>query len=134
MSIARSIFVALIVIGSVIAGAPRLLDLARLTRDMARLRTFEERRERLFGPWYSQVKRLRAPPTVDFIMLKPAARDIAVLSAAELYPRDVRFFDGWEAWKQRKRAEFLHDPRAVNAPPGSKPGPARLVVVIEPPR
>jgi hypothetical protein len=68
--------------------------------------------------------------TVDIVMLTPGARERAVFLGADLHPRDVRFFEGWEAWRARRRAIFMHDARAVNAPPGPPPGPPHLVVEI----
>jgi hypothetical protein len=74
----------------------------------------------------------RIPPaaTVDIVMLGPGARESAVFLGAELAPRDVRFFDGWEAWRARRRAVFMNDPRAANAAPGPPPGPATVVLEI----
>lgn len=124
------------VASSVFAGANRLFELTRLARMMAGLDSFEARRLVVFGPWYASVQRIRdtTPPdaTIDFVMITPSARDIAVLGGAELQPRDVRFFDGWDAWKRRERAEFLHDARAANAAPAPPPGPARTVVAVDP--
>ncbi len=135
-SIVAEASLALLVLSSVAAGAGRLRSIALLTRDMARLRSTEERRLVLFGPWYASVQHLRtaipAKATVDFVMLTPDARDLAVLGGAELQPRDVRFFDGWEAWKLRKRAEFLHDARAANAAPGLALTSAQFVVTVDP--
>jgi len=95
-----------------------------------------ERRPALFGSWFRSVERLRdATPddaTIDIVMLSPAGRDLAVLSGAVLQPRDCRFFDGWDAWKRRERADFLHDDRAANAAPGPPPGPAAFVIAIDP--
>jgi hypothetical protein len=132
----RVAILALIVASTVIAGAQRLADTARLSYHLARLPDLETRRATLFGSWYEGVQRLRretpTDATIDFVMLRPEARDIAVLGAAELQPRDVRLFDGWDAWKRRKRAELLHDARAANAVPGLLPSPARFVVVVDP--
>jgi hypothetical protein len=135
-SITAATLLGLLILTSVVAGASRLLGVARLGGDMARLPTFEQRRLTLFGPPYAGVRQLRAAmpanATIDFVMLVPEARDIAVLGGADLQPRDVRFFDGWDAWKLRKRAEFLHDARAANAPPGPPPPPAQFVVAVDP--
>ena len=74
----------------------------------------------------------RAPRggAVDIVMLSAAARERAVFLGASLGARDVRFFDGWAAWRMRKRAIFMHDARAVNAAPGPPPGPPNVVVEI----
>jgi hypothetical protein len=132
----RIALLVLIVASSVIAGARRLFDTAQLAVQLARSPDLEARRRVLFGSWYEGVQRLRreTPPdaTIDFVMLRAEARDIAVLGAAELQPRDVRLFDGWDAWKRRQRAELLHDARAANAAPGPPPGAARFVVIVDP--
>jgi hypothetical protein len=132
----RVAILALIVAGTVIAGAKRLADTVRLSYQLARLPDLETRRATLFGPWYEGVQQLRretpSDAPIDFVMLRPEARDIAVLAAAELQPRDVRLFDGWSAWERRTRAELLHDARAANAVPGPPPAPARFVVVVDP--
>ena len=126
----------LLVASSVFAGSKRLLDVARLTRDLARLDGVETRRATLFGPWYVAVQQLRREipenATIDFVMLRPDARDIAILGAAELQPRDVRLFDGWDAWKHRTRAELLHDARAANAVVGPPPARASFIVIVDP--
>jgi hypothetical protein len=118
-----------------IAGAPRLRELFRTANDLAPL-TFESKRGRWFGKWYGAVAQLRetipATATIDFVMLRAEARDIAVLGAAELQPRDVRLFDGWNAWRRRERAILLHDDRAANAVPGMPPTAADYVVVVDP--
>jgi hypothetical protein len=132
----RRILLILLVATSLLAGAKRLGDTARLARELGKLDTLEERRARLFGNWYVAMQQLRhATPndaTIDFVMLHAEGRDIAVLAAAELQPRDVRLFDGWDAWKRRSRAELLHDARAANAAPGPLPGPAQFVVAVDP--
>ncbi|HEX6642818.1 MAG TPA: hypothetical protein VF215_17000 [Thermoanaerobaculia bacterium] len=132
----RVALLVLLVASSVFAGAKRLADTGRLALDLTRLDDLESRRATLFGPWYVAVQQLRrevpAHATVDFVLLRPEARDIAVLGAAELQPRDVRLFDGWEAWQRRTRAELLHDARAANAAPGPLPPPARYVVIVDP--
>ena len=132
----RIALLVLIVASSVVAGARRFHETAHLAVQLARSPDLESRRRVLFGSWYEGVQRLKreTPPsaTIDFVMLRPEARDIAVLGAAELQPRDVRLFDGWEAWRQRRRAELLHDARAANAAPGPPPSPAQFVVVVDP--
>jgi len=132
----RNIILALLLAGSVFAGARRLTGTARLARDLRTLPDVEARRTRLFGGWYAAAAQLRrdTPPdaAIDFVMVRPEARDIAVLGAAELQPRDVRLFDGWDAWKQRTRAVLLHDARAANAVAGPPPSAARFVVVVDP--
>jgi len=115
-------------------GAPRYVAALREARGLARL-PMEQRRAELFGNWYADALRLQreVPSTksIDFVMLTPAARDVAVLAGATLQPRDCRYFDGWDAWRARRRAEFLHDARAANAVPGPPPGPADVVVVVD---
>lgn len=132
----RWVAIVVFVAASVIAGAPRLVETLRLARELARQPDAEGRRVVIFGPWYAAVQRLRdatpANATIDFVMLRAEARDIAVLGAAELQPRDVRLFDGWDAWRARNRAILLHDDRAANAVPGPPPLPAQFVVVVDP--
>jgi hypothetical protein len=132
----RVALLVLVVASTVFAGARRLYDTARLAVQLARVPDLEARRRVLFGPWYEGVQRLRreTPPnaTIDFVMLRPEARDIAVLAAAELQPRDVRLFDGWDAWKQRKRAVLLHDARAANAAVRPPPPRGQFVVAVDP--
>jgi len=119
---------------TIVAGAPRLYETATLAYHLARVPDLETRRLTVFGPWYAGVQRLRreTPPdaTIDFVLLRPEARGIAVLAATELLPRDVRLFEGWEAWKRRERATLLRDARAANAV-GSPPGPAQFVVTVD---
>lgn len=126
----------LLVASTVFAGGKRLGDTARLAYHLRALPDLEARRAVLFGPWYVAVQQVRrdtpANATIDFVMVRPEARDIAVLAAAELQPRDVRLFDGWEAWKERRRAVLLHDARAANAVPGPRPAPAQFVFVVDP--
>jgi hypothetical protein len=126
----------LLVASSVVAGGKRLADTARFAGDLAKLEEVEARRATIFGPWYVAVQQLRREipndAVVDFVLLRPEARDIAVLGAAELQPRDVRLFDGWDAWHARMRAELLHDARAANAVPGLATPPAQFVVVVDP--
>lgn len=118
-----------------IAGAPRLRENWRVARDLAPLHE-ESRRARWFGKWYLAVAQLRndipSNATIDFVMLRPEARDIAVLGAAELQPRDVRLFDGWDAWRKRERAILLHDDRAANAATTTPPSKAQYVVIVDP--
>ena len=132
----RVALLALFVASTVFAGAKRLAETTTLAYGLARLPDLESRRARVFGPWYESVRRLRnetpSDATIDFVMVRPEARDIAVLGAAELQPRDVRLFDGWTAWELRTRAELLHDARAANAVPGPPPSPARFVVSVDP--
>ena len=115
-------------------GAPRYLAVLREVRGLARL-PMERRRVELFGNWYADAVRLQreVSPTksIDFVMLTPAARDVAVLAGAALQPRDCRYFDGWDAWRARRHAEFLHDARAANAVAGPPPAPADVVVVVD---
>ena len=72
--------------------------------------------------------------SVDFVMATPEARDLAVLTAAFLAPRPIRFFDGMDAWRARRRAIFFHDEQSANAPNRSAPDPAALTVVLDPRR
>src|SRR5439155_7533284 len=62
-------------------GAPRYLAVLREVRGLARL-PMERRRVELFGNWYADAVRLQGEvsPTksIDFVMLTPAARDVAV--------------------------------------------------------
>ena len=132
----RIAILVLLVASSVFAGVKRLGDTARLARDLQPLPDVEARRTRLFGGWYAAVAQLRhaTPPdaTIDFVMMRPEARDIAVLGAAELQPRDVRLFDGWDTWKQRTRTVLVRDARAANAVAGPPSAMARFVVVVDP--
>lgn len=131
----RNAILVFIVATTILSGAKRLYETADLAWHLGQIRDLEARKLTLFGPWYAGVQRLRreTPPdaTIDFVMLRPEARDIAVLGAAELQPRDVRLFDGWEHWKARRRAELLHDARAANAAPGPPPSAARFVVAVD---
>jgi hypothetical protein len=115
-------------------GAPRYLAVLREARALRPL-TMEQRRAELFGNWYADAVRMQAevPPSasIDFVMLTPAARDVAVLAGATLQPRDCRYFDGWDAWRARRRFAFLQDARAANAAPGPPPGSADVVVVVD---
>ncbi|HET8797011.1 MAG TPA: hypothetical protein VFO89_04955, partial [Thermoanaerobaculia bacterium] len=132
----RKALLALFVVATIVAGAPRLFETLRTAREMARLETIEQRRTLLFGSWYAAVEALkRSTPesaSIDFVMLRPEGRDVAVLGAAELQPRDVRLFDGWDAWRRRERAILLHDDRAANAVPGPPPPVAPIVVLVDP--
>jgi hypothetical protein len=119
----------------IIPGVLSHVDRLRLARSLRHM-TMIERKTALLAPWYGQSLALRtAVPeegAVDFVMARPAARDFAVLAGAVMHPRDVRFFDGWPAWRERRRADFVHDARAVNAAPGPAPGAAAVVVLIDP--
>jgi hypothetical protein len=135
----RTLRVAILTIfvgSTIIAGAPRLIAMLRTAKDLARLHSLDERRATLFGAWYPAIEQLKrdtpSTATIDFVMLRPESRDIAVLGAAELQPRDVRLFDGWDAWKRRERAILLHDDRAANAVPGPPPHAGDLIVIIDP--
>ena len=116
------------------SGAPAYLDNLRYAWSL-RPMSMEERKAALFAPWYAEATALArsvpADSAIDFVMVKPGARDIAVLAGAVLQPRDVRFFDGCDSWRSRKRAAFLHDDRAVNAAPGPAPAPAAVAVVVD---
>lgn len=131
----RTAVIALFVATMIVAGAPRLRETFRTARDLAPL-TMESRCARLFGAWYPAISELKrdtpSNATIDFVLIRPEARDIAVLGAAELQPRDVRLFDGWDAWRARRRAILLHDDRAANAVPGPPPGVAQFVVIVDP--
>jgi len=130
----RALPIALFLATIVPYGAPRYLGALREARGLAKL-PMAQRRAELFGTWYADTLRLQAavPRTasIDFVMLTPAARDVAVLAGATLQPRDCRFFDGWDAWRARRRFAFLQDARAANAAPGPPPGPADAVVVVD---
>jgi hypothetical protein len=132
----RIAFIAVLVASAILAGARRLGETLRTARDVAKIETIEGRRAMLFGAWYRAIEQLKreTPPnaTIDFVMMRPEARDIAVLGAAELQPRDVRLFDGWDAWRARRRAILLHDDRAANAVPGPATAIAQFVVVVDP--
>lgn len=112
-------------------------DLRSSVREGAALREHspEQRKRIVYGTWVPVVEEIRARVpaggSVDIVMLTPQARETAVFAGAELAQRDVRFFDGWEAWRAREPATFFHDDRAANAPPGSLPGAAALVVSVD---
>lgn len=95
----------------------------------------EARRRIAFGPWHGVVEEVRRrvaeSGSVDFVLLTPEGRDVAVFAGAALAPRDCRYFDGWDDWRARRRAIFFHDARAANAPAGPPPGAASLVVVVD---
>jgi hypothetical protein len=132
----RIVILAAVVASTVYAGAPRLMETAQLALTMPRFRDVDARRAILFGSWYRAVRQIDgvAPrdASIDFVLLRPEARDIAVLGAAELQPRDVRLFDGWDGWKQRKRTILIHGERAANAVVGPPPLPAPFVVAVDP--
>lgn len=134
-AIARLVFLAVVVISSIGYGARDYYALGRIARDLQPL-TMEQRREALFAPWYAEVAAIRAElpveSSIDFVMLTPQARDVAVLAGPLLQPRDVRYFDGWEAWRKRERARFFHDDKATNAIAGSPPGAANVTFTIDP--
>lgn len=112
-------------------------ELWSLLRDAAAIRRLplDERRRAVYGDWTRVTDHIRAtvPPAgaVDMVMLTPNARELAVFAGVELGLRDVRFFDGWDAWRSRDRARFMNDVRAVNAPPGPPPDAARVVVTVD---
>ena len=116
-------------------GAPWLFGVVRLARDLAPL-SMNARREAIFGAWYGQATQIRASvprgAVVDLVMVKPKARDLAVLAGAVLQPCVCQYFDGWTAWRARQRAAFIHDPRAANAPPSVPVQPARIVIAVDP--
>lgn len=116
---------------------PRLGDAAGAAMRVHRLDA-DARRAALLGDWYSSVQGLRRTvpenAAVDIVMLTPAARDIAVLAGTALFPRDCRFFDGWDAWQRRSPAIFIHDARAVNAPAGAKPPRGDVLLTADPQR
>jgi hypothetical protein len=132
----RIAVIVVLVASTVFAGARRLAETARLAVSLTRVDGVEARRGLLFGPWYPAVEQMRravpATAAIDFVMVRPEARDVAVLATAELQPRDVRLFDGWAAWRQRTRAILIHDARAANAAPGPPPPPAAFVVAVDP--
>ena len=91
-----------------------------------------ERKRIVYGDWFKVIeevgRRIPKDAAVDVVMLTPRSREMAVFAGAELRGRDVRFFEGWEAWRGRQRAIFMRDPRAVNAPSAAPPGPAAIVL------
>jgi len=95
----------------------------------------DDRRAFVYGEWYREVQRIRASvpenASVDIVMADADARDVAVFAGAALAPRDCRFFAGWDAFRRRERALFLHDARAVNAPSAAPPPAANVVLVVE---
>lgn len=117
------------------------LETVRGLRDEARrawaLRgeTDEVRRRVVLGSWHAVVEEVRGrvpeSGAIDFVMVTPEGRDVAVFAGAALAPRDCRYFDGWDDWRARRRAVFFHDDRAANAAPGPAPGEADLVVVVD---
>lgn len=131
----RVVLLATLVASSIWYGAADLAAIGSLSWNLRPL-TMEERRRTLFGTWHDEAMALRADipqsASVDLVMLRPEARDIAVLAGALLYPRDVRYFDGWDAWRKRRRAQFFHDARAANAAPAPPPRKAAVTVVVDP--
>jgi hypothetical protein len=95
----------------------------------------EAKRRITSGSWYVTIaevrRRVPASGSVDFVMLTPEGRDVAVFAGAALAPRDCRFFSGWDDWRARRRATFFQDERAANAPPGPPPGAASCVVLVD---
>lgn len=131
----RITFLAAVVLSSIGYGARDYYSLGRIARDLQPL-TMEQRRTTLFAPWYAEVAAIRSglpvASSIDFVMLTPQARDVAVLAGPLLQPRDVRYFDGWEAWRRRERARFFHDDKATNAIPGPPPAAADVTLSIDP--
>jgi len=116
-------------------GAARLFDVVTLSWRLHAMPR-DQRRAVLFGSWDASARRLAASipadAAVDMVMVVPESRDLAVLGGAILQPRDCRFFDGWDGWRARRRAEFFHDARAANAPNAVPPPAARYVVAVDP--
>jgi hypothetical protein len=129
----RRVLPALILLATLPWAADDFLALGKLANAQRSL-AMEQRKASLFGAWYVEARALRdsLPPgaTVDFVMTDGAAGDIAVLAAAELQPHDVRFFEGWDAWRARERAIFLRDEKAANAPNLTPPALSDVVVAV----
>lgn len=133
---AHAILLVVFVVSTVGSGVRAYLALAQNAASLRHL-SMEERRRTLFAPWYGEVVALRdavpANASIDMVMIVPGARDVAVLAGPLLQPRDVRYFDGWTAWRHRTRARFLHDERAANAVSNRPlPGRAHMTVAVDP--
>jgi hypothetical protein len=96
----------------------------------------EQRSQVIFAWQYTIARELRSrtgpEDAIDIIMAVPESRDLAVFAAGFLAPRPIRFFDGTDAWKQRRRAVFFHDDLAANAPNRALPGKAAVTVILDP--
>lgn len=94
-----------------------------------------ERQRDVYGESFSVVQELQSKlsstASVDIIMSSPKSAELAVFTSSALAPRPCRIFLGEDGWRRRERATFVHDSRAVNAPPGPPPGPANVVLVAE---
>ena len=93
-----------------------------------------DRRLALLG-WPERIAReltkLGSHEPIDFVILDPGARDLAVFTAARVAPRPSRLFEGRQAFEQRKPAILFRDDRAANAVPGPPSIKARTVVVVD---
>lgn len=118
-----------------VTSSRQLVTRARFAASLAPLPKAERQRA-VYGPAYGMAEEIRRragdSDAVDFVMLTPEARDLAVFTGALVAPRPVRFFLGEDAWRRRERATFFHDARAANAPPGAPPGRAAVVVLVDP--
>lgn len=79
----------------------------------------------------SELQKLDSNEPVDFVMLDPDARDLAVFTAARIAPRPVRLFEGRAAWEQRTPALLFRDDRAANAVPAPPTSKAATIVFID---
>lgn len=75
--------------------------------------------------------RLPENAPIDFVMMTPQSRELAQFTGANLGSHPCRYFDGEEAWRQRRRAVWMQDERGANAPPSPPPGPAAAVVFVD---
>lgn len=94
-----------------------------------------ERRAALLGDWTRNAAAIAAglspQARVDLVFTDERGRELAPFIAAELYPRAVWCYDGWEAWRARTPAPFIRDARAVNAS-AAPPAASDAVVEIDP--
>lgn len=79
----------------------------------------------------TELQKLDPNAPVDFVMLDPGARDLAVFTAARIAPRPVRLFEGRAAWEQRTPAILFRDDRAANAVPVPPTSKAATIVFID---
>lgn len=117
----------------VVMSARALLDTVAQAVSLARTAR-PEHRVALFGEWQNSVEAIRAgtgnTDTIDFVMIGTSSRDLAVFAGAQLRPRRMQFFDGWDAWRQREPAKFMRDSRAANKPPAVTVVPPDFIVVV----
>ncbi len=79
----------------------------------------------------TELQKLDSREPIDFVMLDPAARDLAVFTAGLVAPRPARLFEGRAEWEQRKPAILFRDDRAANAVPAPPTSKAATVVLID---